>query len=112
MSIKTYKVIYSPETNDDLKSIYRYIAVDLRGKGNAKNQTERIRNKIHGLTTFPEKYKAVDWKPWSEINMRQVVIDNYVAYYLINHDKLTVTIVRIFYGGRDIQNQINIGNTA
>ncbi len=71
MSIKTYKVIYSPEANADLKSIYRYIAVALREKGNAKNQTERIRNKIHSLTTFPEKYKAVDWKPWPEINIEE-----------------------------------------
>ena len=64
MSISEYKVIYSPEANEDLKAIYRYIAVDLGEKGNAKNQTERIRRKIHALTTFPEKYKAVDWKPW------------------------------------------------
>ena len=106
MSISEYRVIYSPEVNEDLKAIYRYIAVDLGEKGNAKNQTERIRRKIHGLTTFPEKYKAVDWKPWSEINMRQVAVDNYVAYYLVDNDIRTVTVVRIFYGGRDIQNLI------
>lgn len=106
MSISEYKVIYSPEASEDLKAIYRYIAVDLGEKGNAKNQTERIRRKIHGLTTFPEKYKAVDWKPWSEINMRQVAVDNYVAYYLVDNDIRTVTVVRIFYGGRDIQNLI------
>ena len=106
MSIPQYKVIYSPEANEDLKAIYRYIAIDLGEKGTAKNQTERIRRKIHGLTTFPEKYKAVEWKPWSEINMRQVAIDNYVAFYLVDNDKQLVTVVRIFYGGRDIQNLI------
>ena len=36
MSISEYKVIYSPEANEDLKAIYRYIAVDLGEKGNAK----------------------------------------------------------------------------
>ena len=48
MSIPQYKVIYSPEANEDLKAIYRYIAIDLGEKGTAKNQTERIRRKIHG----------------------------------------------------------------
>ena len=106
MSISEYKVIYAPEAREDIKTIYRYIAVVLGEKGTAQKQTERLRRKIHGLTTFPEKYKAVDWKPWSEINMRQVVIDNYVAYYLVDHNKHIVTIVRIFYGSRDIQNLI------
>ena len=38
--------------------------------------------------------------------MRQVAVDNYVAYYLVDNDIRTVTVVRIFYGGRDIQNLI------
>ena len=106
MSVLTYRVIYSPEANEDLKAIYRYIAVDLGEKGTAKSQTERIRKKIHSLTSFPEKYKAVDWQPWSEINMRQVAVNNYVVFYLVDDPTLTVTVVRIFYGGRNIQNLI------
>ena len=106
MSIPTYKVIYSPEAKEDLKAIYRYIAVDLGEKGNAKSQTEKIRKKIHALNTFPEKYKVVDWHPWSEINMRQIAVNNYVVFYLADNHTRTVTVVRIFYGGRDIQNLI------
>ena len=106
MSVSTYKIIYSPEAYEDLKDIYRYISVDLGEKGTAKIQTERIRKIIHSLTTFPEKFKAVNWKPWSEINMRQVAVNNYVVFYLVDKSALTVTVVRIFYGGRDIQNLI------
>lgn len=106
MSVSTYKIIYSPEAYEDLKDIYRYISVGLGEKGTAKNQTKMIRQKIHSLTTFPEKYKVVDWQPWSEINMRQVAVNNYVVFYLVDKSALTVTVVRIFYGGRDIQNLV------
>lgn len=106
MTIQKYKVVYSPEALFDIKSIYNYIAIDLNEKTNAISQTNRIRQKIRGLDTFPEKYEAVDWEPWKEMGMHRVPVDNYVIYYLANHDKKTVTVVRIFYGGRDIRNII------
>lgn len=100
-----YQVNYSPEALDDLRSIYSYIAFELKEKDTAKRQTDRIREKIRGLDLFPEKYKAVDWEPWASMNMRQVPIDNFVAFYTVNHDDHTVLIIRIFYGGRDIPKQ-------
>lgn len=101
-----FKVIYSPAALDDLKSIYRYIAVDLQEEVTAENQINRIRKTIRDLDTFPAKYKTVEWEPWSDLQMRQMSVDNYLVYYLVDKEKLQVTIVRIFYGGRDIKHII------
>ena len=37
------------------------------------------------------------------MKMRRVVVDNYIVFYLVNDSEATVDIVRIFYGGRDIE---------
>jgi plasmid stabilization system protein ParE len=35
--------------------------------------------------------------------MHKVAVDHYVVYYVVNSDRLTVQIIRIFYGGRDAE---------
>ncbi len=102
-----YKVVYSPAALDDLDAIFTYIAFDLQVPQTALNQINRIREEIRSLDTFPERYAKVDWEPWASVGMHRVPVDNYVVYYLANADTMTVTIVRIFYGGRDVESIIN-----
>ncbi|MCC8162033.1 MAG: type II toxin-antitoxin system RelE/ParE family toxin [Lachnospiraceae bacterium] len=102
-----YKVVYSPAALDDLDAIYSYIAFDLQVPQTALNQTNRIRKEIRSLGIFPERYAKVDWEPWASVGMHRVAVDNYVVYYLTDVGAMTVTIVRIFYGGRDVESIIN-----
>lgn len=98
-----YRVVYSPAAKDDLKDIYSYIAFELKVKQTAVNQVNRIRKAIRSLDTMPERYSIVDWEPWQSMKMRKVAVDNYVVFYLVNNEDKIVTVVRIFYGGRDIE---------
>lgn len=41
------------------------------------------------------------------MKIRRVPIDSYTAFYLVDEDKCSVTVVRIFYAGRNIENIIN-----
>lgn len=100
---RRFRVVYSPAALEDLKAVYSYIAYELHSPIAAKGQTSRIRNEIRSLDQFPERYIAVDWEPWASIGMRKVPIDNYIAYYLTDLEKRIVTIERIFYGGRDVE---------
>lgn len=106
MSEKRYKVWYSLPAKTDLKAIYRYIAVDLKARSTAKGQVDRIRKEIKGLNLFPEKFPAVDWEPWGSKNVRKMPVDNFIVYYRVTHEDQGVEVVRIFYGGRDIENII------
>ena len=45
----TYKIIYSPESLDDLRAIYSYIAFEKLAPQNAEGQVKRIRETIHSL---------------------------------------------------------------
>ena len=100
---KRFRVSYSPEAYEDLTSIYSYIAVHLKAQETAKRQTDRIRKEIRSLSEMPKRYAAVNWEPWRSMGMRKLPIDNFVAYYLVDQNDLSVEIVRIFYGGRDIE---------
>jgi toxin ParE1/3/4 len=102
-----YKVVYSPEARNDLKAIYRYIAKEKLSPKNAKSQTQRIRAAIRSLNHFPTKFPIVEWKPWHSMEMHHLPIDNYIAFYLVDSKSLTVTIIRIFYCGRNIQEIIS-----
>jgi toxin ParE1/3/4 len=105
---ESYPVSYSPAAKEDLKSIYSYIAYELKEKRIATNQINRIRKEIKSLNFLPERYVRVDWEPWFSMGMRMLTVDNYVIYYLANEK--SVTIVRIFYGGRDIKNILGSEN--
>jgi len=102
-----YSVMYSTEAKSDLLEIYVYIAFELGVPNIAKNQINRIRKKIRSLYFMPVRYTIVDWEPWRSIGMHRVPVDNFVVYYVINNNNLTVTIIRIFYGGTNIESIIN-----
>lgn len=101
---KSFRVEYSPEALEDLRAIYSYIAFHLKERETANSQIGRIRREIRALSELPERYAAVDWEPWVSTGMRRLPVDNYVVYYLVEQDKYLVSVVRIFYGGRDIEN--------
>ncbi len=101
-----YSVIYSSEAKDDLKSIYSYIAFDLKVPDIAQNQVNRIRKEIRSLAFMPARYQIIDWEPLQSMKIHKLPIDNFIAYYTINSETLTVTIIRIVYGGRNTQNII------
>ncbi len=99
----TYAVRYSQEALDDLRGIYAYIAYELLAKETAAKQVKRIRDEIRALDFMPYRYARVEWEPWHAMDMRQLPIGNFIAYYLVDTEDAKVTVVRIFYGGRDIQ---------
>ena len=102
-----YAVNYSEEALDDLRAIYAYIANALLVPATAAAQVERIRKEVRSLNFMPARYTLVEWEPWHSMGMHQLPVDNYVAYYLVDDAAKTVTVARIFYGGRDIEGIIN-----
>ena len=44
------------------------------------------------------------------MGMHKVSADNFVIYYTVNDDSRTVTVIRIFYSGRDVANIVNTEN--
>lgn len=104
---KNYKVDYSAEALDDLRGIYAYIANELLVPETAAAQVGRIRNEVRSLDFMPARYALVEWEPWYSMKMHQLPVDNFIVYYLVDDDGMAVTVVRVFYGGRDSEGIIN-----
>ena len=105
-----YKVIYSPAALDDLREIRRYIAEELMAEIAAGNLTKRIREEVRSLSSMPERYARVSWEPWHSMGVRHFPVKNYVVFYTVDEDSQIVTVIRIFYGGRDIEHIVQEGN--
>ncbi|MCI6552489.1 MAG: type II toxin-antitoxin system RelE/ParE family toxin [Lachnospiraceae bacterium] len=103
----SYSVSYSPEAMDDLREIYSYIAFTLLVPETAEKQVNRIRKEVRSLDFMPSRYSLVDWEPRKSMGMHKVPVDNFVVYYTVDDDSHTITVIRIFYGGRDVANIIN-----
>lgn len=105
--MNNYKVSYSGEALSDLRAIYSYIAYELLVPKTGAAQIKRIREKILSLDFMSACHELVGWEPWQSMNMHQLPIDNYIAYYLVDDKTKMVIITRIFYGCRDIKGIIN-----
>ena len=99
----SYSVVYSPEALNDLKDIYAYIAQKLLVPDTVLNQVNRIRKEIRSLDFMPSRYALVDWEPWKSMGMHKVPVDNFAVFYTVDSNSMTVVIIRIVYGGRDIE---------
>lgn len=98
-----YRVEYSQEALVDIKSIYTYISQILHAPLTARRQVNRIRKEIRDLEAFPTRYVLVEWEPWASMKMHRLPIDNYVVFYFVDEQAMAVKIVRIVYGGRNLE---------
>ena len=104
---ENYTVSYSGDALNDLREIYTYIANELLVPETAAAQVGRIRKEVRSLDFMSARYALVEWESWQSMGMYQFPVNNFIVYYLVDDEAGTVTVVRIFYGGRDIEGIVN-----
>ena len=102
-----WHVDYADDAVQDLQAIYDYISSTLQEPGIAERQTNRIMDTADTLDHMPFRYRLYDNEPWRSRGLRVLPVDNYIIFYLPDETQNTVTIIRIMYGGRDIEKQLN-----
>ena len=102
-----YEVELSEQADSDLRGIFEYISFELQSPENASGQLDRLEEQILSLDTMPERYRKYEKEPWKSRGLRVLPVDNYVVLYIPDSDKKVVTILRVMYAGRDIDNQLN-----
>lgn len=100
-----YEVVISEQADADLRGIYEYIAVGLSSVDNAIAQLDRLEKNIMELEYFPERHRLYEKSPWFERGLRVMPVDNYLVFYISDKNKAIVTVVRIMYSGRNIDEQ-------
>jgi toxin ParE1/3/4 len=101
-----FEIEISAQADNDLRNIYEYIAYELQSPENAKGQLGRLEESILGLDQMPERFRAYEREPWHSRGLRIMPVDNYCVLYIPDIEKAIVTIIRVMYGGRDIEAQL------
>lgn len=78
-----------------MEEIYNYIAIQLQAPENAMGQYNRIAEAIEGLNVFPERVRLMESEPERTMGLRQMAVDNYSVFYVIQDREVIVT--RVLY---------------
>lgn len=101
-----YQVNTTEQADADLRGVYEHIAFELLSPDNAAGQLDRLEEHIIGLENFPEKFKSYEKEPWHSRGLRVMPVDNYLVFYIPDKEIRTVTVIRVMYTGRDVDDQL------
>ena len=101
-----YMIDITAQAKSDLQSIYEYIAFELIAPENAAGQLDRLEESIMKLDYMPLRFKEYEYEPWKSRGLRIMPMDNFVVLYIPNEETGVITIIRIIYGGRNIEEQL------
>ena len=105
--MKTWRVVVADAAENDLREIFEYIAFVLLSPEIAQRQLSRIMDGIQRLGTFPERHPVFDNEMVHGLGIRRLNADNYAVFYTVSKSEKTVTILRVIFGGRDIDTVID-----
>ena len=97
--MKKYNIEYSLDAKQDLIEIKQYIKYNLQGPEIAQKLILKIRKEISTLKNNPEIYTIIDDDIIKKLEIRKLMIDNYIVFYRIKNNN--IQIVRIMYGRRN-----------
>ena len=98
----TFSVHISKQAADDLRGIFEYIAFSLHSAEAAELQLMRLETGIKSLSSFPQRFKLYEKEPWKGRGLRMMLVNHYLVYYICNSEQKNVHIIRVIYGGRDM----------
>ena len=97
-----YEIEISEQADADLRSIFGYIAFELQSMQNAIAQLDRLEESIIGLDQLPKRFRKYENEPWFSRGLRIMPVDNYCIFYITDEQKGVVSVIRVMYGGRDL----------
>lgn len=101
-----FDVQISEQADSDLRGIFEHIAFELLAPENAAGQLDRLEDAISKLDNIPEKFRRYEREPWFSRELRVFPVDNYLVFYIPNMETKIVTVIRVMYGGRDVDKEL------
>ena len=99
-----YKIEYLPLALQDMEDIARYIAKNLNNIDAAEKLSSYLIKSINKIVDFPYSNPIYIPIRTLEKEYRKKVMRNYTVFYWINEIERIVTISRVIYSKRNINN--------
>ena len=90
---------YIEEAKQDLIEIKRYIKYNLQEPDIVNKLISKIKNAIEDIKNNPEVYAIIDDDFIKKLEIRKIIVDNYIIFYRIKSN--TIEIVKVIYGRRN-----------
>ena len=96
-----YRIEFSKEAREDLRDVVKYIKATLQEPNIAMRLSNKIKKNIYKLSENPKIYSIIDDDFIRKLELRKIVVDNYLIFYKVIDGENKVQIVRIMYGRRN-----------
>ena len=96
-----YHVHLTAAAQRDLGNAADHIEFVLKNPQAADDLLDEAEEQLATLSKLPKRYTLVDDPVLSSWGIRFIAVKNYLAFYLVDEDSLTVHVVRFLYGKRD-----------
>ena len=93
-----YKVKFTPAAYEDMDGIYDYIYSEFCDPAAAENIINEIETKVKRLADMPYSCPLVDDDLLKARGYRKLVINNFIALYIVSENINLVSIMRVVYG--------------
>ena len=97
-----YSYRFTKKAEQDLDEILNYVSVDLVNPAAAQNLGRKIFEKIDMIRMFSDSGAPVDNEFLADKTVRKLSVDNYVIYYKTYYEEKVISIIRIVYGKRNL----------
>jgi len=97
----TYNIQITGPAEEDLYEIGAYISKELLEPEIAKKVISKIAEEINSLESMPLRNALVADERLAYKGIGQIILDNYIIFYIANDGSNIVTIIRILYSRRD-----------
>lgn len=102
-----YAVHLTPQAEEQLLEIGRYISLTLQAPGTAQALLSVLEREISSLSLFPNRIALTEEEPWHSCGVRKMPVKQYLVYFWVNEAEKSVLVSAIVHGRQDQKRQLS-----
>ena len=96
-----YQIHITGKAEQDITEAADYIELQLMNPEVADGLLDKIDAEVNALSSMPQKHQLVDDPVLSVLGIRFILVNNYMAFYIIDEPEKTVHVIRFLYQKRN-----------
>ena len=105
---KIYNIKITSQAEEQMQEIAHYITHELKSPEAALRLLDTLESSFVSLTHFPQRIALVAEEPWHTNRIHRLPVKNFLVYFVIDDDNMTIQVTAVIYGKRDQLSQINM----
>jgi len=93
-----YSLKIYPKAVQDMNGIFDYIYSTLCNPTAAIKQITDFETALNNVCVFPESCPLVNNEYITNKNLRKLIVNNYIVFYIADKDKQEIQVIRVLYG--------------